>query len=363
MRSASSNDRGTSRLGRLVPLATCALALALVAGGSGATSASQGSPQLGAEHRYVVGTIGPATQQKLAASAWQGGVFTASTGEQVRVLVDDSFADPIAEGQKWADFFASLLHGSELGALTTYVVTPDEMASLCGPNALGCYGSDELAFMDETVSGVTPEEVARHEYGHHVAFNRSNAPWPAVDTGPKRWASVMNICRRTQEGSAFPGDEGAHYSQNPGEAWAETYRVLNELKAGASTFTWGLADGSFYPTATALQVAEQDVVSPWSKPVVSSLKGRFVRNGRRVWKVTVATPLDGDLAVSLSMPRGALDDLTILASDGGTVLAKGLWFSPTAKRATATVCGQRALVLRVTQNGASGRFAIRVTHD
>jgi len=363
MRSASSNDRGTSRLGRLVPLATGVFALALIAGGAGRAHTSSSPYQLGPEHRYVVGTIGPASRRRLAMSAWQGGVFTASTGEQVRVLVDDSYPDSQAEGQKWADYFASLLHGSELALLTAYVVTPDEMASFCGANALGCYGSNELAFMDETVDGVTPEDVARHEYGHHVAFNRSNSPWPAADTGPKRWASVMNVCKRTQDGTAFPGDEDVHYQQNPGEAWAETYRVLNELKAGATTFTWGLADGSFYPSATALRAAEQDVVSPWSTPVVSSFKGRFVRNGKKVWNVTVATPLDGELTISLAMPRGALDDVTAFAPDGHTVVAKGLWFSPTAKRATATVCGQRSLVLRVTQKGVLGRFTVKLTHD
>ena len=63
------------------------------------------------------------------------------------------------------------------------------------------------------------------------------------------------------------------------------------------------------------------------------------------------------------MPRGALDDLTAYGPDGHTVLAKGLWFSPTVKRMTATVCGQRSLVLQVKQKGTLGRFAVRVTHD
>jgi hypothetical protein len=353
MRFASSDRRGTSRLGRLVPLGAL-VALALLAGGAGAVRSEHGGPAVrGAESRFVVGTLGPAERRRVAASDWQGGVFTASTGEQVRVLVDDSYPDPRSEGQKWANFFASLVHGSELGLLTAYVVTPDDMSD----------GSNQLAFMDETVAGVTPEEVAPHEYGHHVAANRSNAPWTAIDTGPKRWASVVNVCQRTQAGTAFPGDEDVHYRQNPGEAWAETYRVLNELTAGATSFTWSLVDGSFYPTSAALQAAAEDVASGWSAPVTGSFKGQFVRNGKKVWRVTVSTPFDGDLAVTLSMPRGALDDLTVFAPDGHTVLAKGLWFSSTAKRLTSTVCGERSLVVQVRQRGTLGRFALKVTHD
>ena len=99
----------------------------------------------------------PRAQRSLRASAWQGGTYTTSSGETVRVLVSDSYPDGYAIGQRWAEFFASLLHGQELGRLIAYVVTPAEMEDLCGPRALGCYGGGQLAFMNETVAGVTPE--------------------------------------------------------------------------------------------------------------------------------------------------------------------------------------------------------------
>ena len=46
-------------------------------------------------------------------------------------------------------------------------------------------------------SGHAPEYVLAHEYGHHIAAWRSNAPWEAVDWGPKHWASAMRACARS----------------------------------------------------------------------------------------------------------------------------------------------------------------------
>ena len=205
MRSASSDLDRPSRFRRLGPIAVGAVALALLGAGGRAAHASHGPLALVAEHRLVVGTLGATERRRLETSAWAGGTFTATTGEPVRVLVDESYPDPQAVGQQWANFFASLVHGSELGLLTAYVVTPDEMSFMCGQNSVACYGGNELAFVGDSYYGVPPEEAARHEYGHHVAFNRSNAPWVSVDTGPKRWASYENICQRTKLGTATPG--------------------------------------------------------------------------------------------------------------------------------------------------------------
>jgi hypothetical protein len=351
-------------LRRLGPLSAgvAVLLLALAAGSAPAGPARSASVSWASGYRVPDATLGREGQRRLRTEAWQGGTFTASTGEQVRVLVSDELADPSTIGQTWANFFASLLHGSELGVLTAYVVAPDQLASMCGPNALGCYGSNQLVMTDETLYGVTPQEVGMHEYGHHVASNRLNPPWSAVDWGPKRWASVANVCLRTQQGSAYPGDEDQHYTQNPGEAWAEVYRVVNQLRQGATTVDWPIVDGSFYPDATALQAAAEDVTNPWTAPVSQSYGGRFVRGGAKVWKLSVPTALDGSLAATLSLPPASFDELTVLTTNG-QVLAKGLWSGVSTKQIAMTVCGQRQLVFRVVEKGAFGRFRLRVTHD
>ena len=345
------------RLGLLVVAAVMALA-------SGARSPGHDLTPVAAFGTYRTGdtSIGARGQQKLRSSAWQGGSFTASTGETVRVLVSDSYPDGTAVGQRWADFFASLLHGTELGLVTVHVVTPAEISQLCGPHALGCYGGGDIVFMGETVAGVTAEEVARHEYGHHVAANRANPPWLAIDTGPKNWASAANVCLRTRQGTAYPGNEDRYYTLNPGEAFAEVYRVLSELRAGATSYSWSLVDQSFTPDQAALSAAEKDVVAPWSAPSTRAVSARF--NGTKAaWKTTVSTPLDGTLAVSLTFPRGGLHDLVVLDADGRTVLGNGLWSGGAEKRLATTVCGQRSIVLRVTRRGTGRAFSVRVTRD
>ena len=65
-----------------------------------------------------------------------------------------------------------------------------------------------------------------HEYGHHIAAHRSNAPLEALDFGPKRWSSYELVCSNTIDGKLAPGDQGANYLSNPGEAWAEAYARL-----------------------------------------------------------------------------------------------------------------------------------------
>ncbi len=120
----------------------------------------------------------------------------------------------------------------------------------------------------------------RHEYGHHIANHRSNAPWAAIDWGPKRWASASNVCAKVTRREAYPGDEGSNYALNPGEAWAETYRLLQERKAGITTSTWPIIAPSFYPNEAALRAAELDVVQPWTAPAHDPLDSS-VRTGRR----------------------------------------------------------------------------------
>jgi hypothetical protein len=364
MRCVSSDGRAPSRRSRLGALALVATAIAVGVAtlGGDATTATRDAPRpLGAYRVHV--PLEPAASARLQASSWLGGTYTTSTGETVRVLVSEDYPDAQAIGQRWADFFASLVHGNELALVTAYVLTPDDMPFFCGPYALGCYGGNELAFMGETVDGVTPEEVARHEYGHHVAANRLNPPWLAVAWGPKRWASAANVCARAQHAEVFPGDEDAHYVLNPGEGFAEVYRVLNELEDGAPSFTWPLVDPWFAPGQAELAAAKQDVVAPWIAPVTRTYRARFTERGKKVWKVALSTGLDGSLAVWLKLPHPALYDLDVLGP-GGRTLARGLWSGRTAKTATATVCGERALVVRVTRvGGAAGAFTVRVTHD
>ncbi len=290
---------------------------------------------------------------------WHGGLVTAATGEQMTIYVSNGYAPEQVSQQTWADFFAGLLHGSELSRLVAYIVTPAEVVQMCGPDALACAGGGRVVVPGEPDDGWAPTILATHEYAHFIALNRKNPPWNADAFGTKRWASVVGVCARVAAGTAFPGDESAHYRLNPGEAFAEAYRVLNETRAGAFVFNWPIVDSSFYPDSTALSAVEQDVTSPWLAPTAISASGRFLAKGARTWQRTIATPLDGVLQATVTIPAGGLYELTLTTPDGKTKLASALWSGAHTRTLTAVVCGQRQLVLHVALRGLPGRFTVR----
>jgi hypothetical protein len=300
------------------------------------------------------GTLDAAGRRRLAGIHWQR-YRAAAAAPTIRV--SPTYANPAAIATRWSSFFGSLLHASELGALDAYIAPIEEVRTICGSSdVLGCYGANHLVTPDQEVEGVAATSIATHEYGHHVAYNRVSPPWVAVDWGPKRWATYERVCPRVAAGTAFPGAEDGDYSLNPGEGWAETYRVLNETAAGLPP-TWPIIDPSFRPDAGALEGARQDVLDPWTAPAVTTKRVAFA-GGARTWTLRVATPLDGSLHVQV---EPGSDDVTLLAADTRAVLSRGAWSSSGAKTFDYVVCGQRSLVLRVTRHSPARRFTLRMT--
>jgi hypothetical protein len=307
-----------------------------------------------------IGVSRIATDARIAIT-WRGGAVTASTGESVDVFVSDAL--PVETPEKWAEFLVGLTHGPEIALLTTRIATLAEVQQLCGAQALGCYFRNEMVSLGEPLidGGPTPEEVVRHEYGHHVAFHRSNQPWRAIDWGPKNWASAAGVCPRVSRGEAFPGDEGQNYTQNPGEAWAEVYRLMEERKDGITTATWSVVSQSFFPDEAALAAAERDVLSPWTAGRKVVHRRVFAKKTKKVWWIPLQTPLDGELTLSATLPRDGLHEVALVAPNRRTVLKRAQWTGQRVKSTGATVCGQRSLFLRVTQGGGLGRVTITAT--
>jgi hypothetical protein len=334
-------------------------------GGGGVGALPDGAARLEAPSLFAIGAPArapetgrlPARRQRaFEDDLWWGGAYTTSTGERVTVFFWIEYPVDHAVASRWAEFFAGLVHGKELGSLRAYVAPQTEVAAICGsPSALGCYGESKLFTIGATTDGYAPSTIAAHEYGHHVAANRVNAPWLALDWGTKRWASGESICTRAAAGTVFPGNESFLYRLNPGEGFAEAYRVLNEKRAGA-------VDSRFIPDDAALQRIEQDVLQPWSAPTLRTFPAHFsARQGRtRTWSLPVATPLDGDLTVKLRVP-GPGYRLTLLSPDRGAVLARGRSAGRGTKTLRYRVCGTRSVVVRVSGTGTALPFSLQVS--
>jgi hypothetical protein len=299
----------------------------------------------------LVAAVAAALALPPAALGW-GGVYNASSdGTPIQINVSDSIPVDPALPQKWADYLGSLVHGPELAKLTVTIQPYLLVQRTCGLFALACYSpSTQTMFItpDGVPDQASPEEVIAHEYGHHISNNRVNPPWNAETWGTKRWASYENVCARTARGELHPGDESRAYKLNPGEAFAETYRVLNEQKLGFPTLGWDLVDHSLFPDATALALLEQDVLQPWTGNTTSTLRGSFGGGVRRTF--SLATPLDGTMTVSL---RGASAFRMKLIA-GATVVGSG-------RSISYPICGERALALRVERGTGTGAFTVFVS--
>jgi len=336
-----------------------AVAALLVAAAAAPVRAGEAGAAVTAERFQLPAhsTLDAGAARSLRQAAWAGGSHTTHTGERVTVFVSTTYTDADALALRWANVLSALLHGSELAIVRAYVAPLAEVEEFCEGRVLGCYGGNTLVSVGEPVDDVTAEEVMRHEYGHHVAANRQNPPWSAIDWGTKRWASVADVCARVVGQTAFPGDEDLHYSHNPGEAFAEAYRVLNEVRSGTGSFSWTLADPSFSPDELELAAIEDDVLRPWVPSPQQRISGRF-RNQARTWTRAIATPLDGDLELSLRMPLGAGHTLEVLDSRG-VVLTRGLWSGSGVRTLRYRICGERSVRVRVGRAGVAGPFQLR----
>ena len=289
-----------------------------------------------------------------SALAWGGSYATGdSLGTFVQIQVSDSYPVDDALPQDWATYLGTLVHGPELARLTLDLMPLSDVQAKCGSQALACYDPSEqtiYASPEDQLDSPPAKEIVTHEYGHHVANNSNDAPWDALDYGTKRWSSYENICAKAAAGTASPGDEGSHYFQNSGEAFAESYRVLNLQKLGVPSSGWDIVDPSFYPDATALTLLQEDITTPWVAPTASKLHGSFGTGVVRTFKVQ--TQLDGTFTARLISPTQAKMRLALY--NAGTLVLRG-----TSIRYE--ICGERSLTLKVERFSGRGAFTISVS--
>ena len=339
-----------------------ALALALLPGTASAAPAERARSSVAAAAPAFRDTIlrepARAALARAEADVW-GGAYLTSTGETVRVFSSDAYSADTSFNQVRAEAIVRLPHGPEVASLTAFFLTFAEMESVCGIQALACYSPREQTLFtlgEDAPDGTGADSILAHEYGHHLARNRLNTPWQALDWGTKRWASTLAVCPRVRSGELFPADP-FRYELDPAEGFAEAYRVLAETRAGRQPVWWGIVDELFYPNAAAQAAIERDVRTPWTGNTSLSRSGRVAAAGAaRSRTFRVATPLDGVVRVNVRPPARSAVRLTLSA--GSTVLART---SPAVTTAQTIVCGQRSVTVRVDRVRGAGTFSLAIS--
>ena len=332
-----------------------------------------------------VASIGHALQQA-SASGWNGESYTTNDGKQIGIYFSSYYLNDPSIRASWVPFLSWLPHGDEMNGLQVYLAPLSQVTAICGAGAVGCYSDYDnyLVVAGDRSTGVPIEQVLAHEYGHRIAAHRLNSPWSSEEYGPKYWATYANVCQRTAQGSAFPGDEGVNYANNPGEAFADTYRAyVVSLATGTDWATNVPFLTPSFPNDDAAQYwVATDVHSGWPGPENTSWAGTVKRpivakrvhetvrvHGKRTqkWKtvrvpsgvpkpafLTVETPLDGDLEATIeNAPNGAT--LSVLDSSGTTAIGP-----VGVQHAAFTVCGQRSVTLSLRSSNP-GSFSVSLS--
>lgn len=261
-----------------------------------------------------------------------------------------------ADPRQIADFVGTLIHGEEIDLLTVQLDTPFQVGFDCGFDAASCYYSGENKIVlsgEETLAsdGAGRDYVLAHEYGHHVAQHREvPAPFPAaIDWGPERWSSHEHVCQGRRSGSLFPGNEGTHYYEDPGEAWAESFA---HYRFPESPIEWEWIP-SLKPNAAAFEAIREDTLHPWRGRAAFGLRGRVPGRGGGAAVESFRTPLDGRVSLGPVGEPGLGYELS-LRSPSGKVLRSSRRDSVVHHRLDYTACGRPRLRVAVRSTRRRG---------
>jgi len=285
------------------------------------------------------------------------GRYPVGDGHTVRVILSEFFARDPAVPQSVATFMGTLVHGAEMDRVTVFLAPQEEIALACGAGALACYSQLDNLILVPAVAppGIPREEIIAHEYGHVVANARNNYPFPTIAFGTKRWATYEHVCQRVFRGPP-PTSPAAAYRQAPGEAFADSYRILN----GGNPALWVFVR-RYFPNAVALRAIRLDVLRPWFQKPPFRLVGAFTpARAGPTRRFRIVTPLDGIVRVTVTGPPGASYKLEMRMPGGRPPVTRSVR-PGRIKRLNALACGSRVLFVTVRRTGGFGRFRLSVS--
>ena len=278
--------------------------------------------------------------------------FMTPDGYAITVRWGDGGSYGPSEAQDIVDFLGTLLHGNEMRALSVFVATDDELQQICGGAAAACYSplDEELVVPGDPggTAGFSREFLVAHEYGHHVANNRNNAPFPAFVFGPKYWATHERICPNVVAGRYEPL---GNYYKRPGEAFAEAFAFHHY--PDETPWEWLLP----HPSPASYAALKRDTINPWHKRIRGRVRGS-VGGRNQVDAFLVRTPLDGRLTLKLRGPRRSDLDLFVIARRKVALLARATG-PGRRKRINLLICGRSGVRVLVSADHGGGRYTLK----
>jgi hypothetical protein len=152
--------------------------------------------------------------------------FVDSHGHRFRIGSDVPGVDLAA----YANVLAATVHRGETAKVLVEVLLPEQMTTVCGPDALACYYSDPTrrgnGFMYVPTADPDLVHIVVHEYGHHVDNQLTNifhldARCGMLGDGSRNWFFARNprgfFCNASE------------WDRDLAELFAEDYVVLSGI--------------------------------------------------------------------------------------------------------------------------------------
>lgn len=300
----------------------------------------------------VLGEPGAAAARISASASSQRYSIGDGSGATIAVSVTQACAEEcdVTDPQRVADFVGTLIHGDEVDLLTVQLDSEFQLGFDCGFGAEACYftGENKIViggYEEADGDGATFDFVLAHEYGHHVAQHREMpAPFSsAINWGTERWASVENVCQGHRRGKLYPGDEGSHYFEDPGEAFAEAFA---HYRFPDQQVQWRYMP-ALKPNLAAFQAIQEDTLSPWQGRTSFTLAGRVPARGEGAAVESLRTPLDGLVSLRPSSLHRHGYELALRSRAGRLLRTSQNGLTP-SHQLDYTVCGQSRLRLVIT---------------